>query len=296
MRQHGSTLALTLALAALSACAPKDQAKDQAAATDSAANATAAPTEPAVITVHAADFKFEGPDTIPAGMVTFHLINDGTTFHHLQMVRLDSAKTFADLQAAISKPGPIPGWVTFVGGPNAPDPKAESNATMNMPAGNYAMLCFVDVPGGVPHVAKGMERSLTVVPSASNVAAPKPDVTLTLSDYSFTTSQPLHAGKQIIEVRNDGPQLHEVELIRLAPGKTDKDVLGWMQKPNGPPPGSGVGGVAGAAPGEVSYFTADLTPGSYMLICFLPDRKDGKAHFEHGMTQEFEVGASLADK
>jgi hypothetical protein len=289
MRQHCSTLAFTIALAAVAACAPKEATKDQAVATDSAATTATAPAEPAVITVHAADFKFEGPDTIPAGMVTFHLINDGTTFHHLQMVRLDSAKTFADLQAAIAKPGPIPGWVTFVGGPNAPDPKSESNATMNMPAGNYAMLCFVDVPGGVPHVAKGMERALTVVPSVSNIAAPKPDVTLTLSDYSFETSQPLHAGRQVIEVRNNGPQLHEVELIRLAPGKTQQEVLAWMQKPNGPPPGSGIGGVAGAAPGEVSYFTADLTPGNYLLICFLPDRKDGKPHFMKGMLKTVTV-------
>ncbi len=291
MRYQGTTLVFALALGAASACAPKDQARDQAASADSTAAVAAvpAPAEPPVVTVHAADFKFEGPDTIPAGMVTFHLINDGTTFHHLQMVRIDSSKTFADLKAAIAKPGPIPGWITFVGGPNAPDPKGESNATMNMPAGNYAMLCFVDVPGGVPHVAKGMERALTVVPSTSTAAAPKPDVTLTLADYSFATSQPLHAGKQTIEVRNSGPQAHEVELIRLAPGKTEKDVLGWMQKPSGPPPGSGVGGVAAAVPGEVSYFTADLAPGNYMLICFLPDRKDGKPHFMKGMVQTISV-------
>lgn len=291
MRRHGTTLALTLAIAAAAACAPKDQpaATADSAATAAAATSAGAPSAPPVVTVHAADFKFDGPDSIPAGMVTFHLINDGTTFHHMQLVRLDSAKTFADLQAAIAKPGPMPAWITFVGGPNAPDPKSESNATMNMPAGNYAMLCFVDVPGGVPHVAKGMERSLTVVPSTMNYAAPKPDVTLTLSDYSFETSVPLKAGPQTIEVRNNGPQLHEVELIRLAPGKKEKDVLAWMQKPNGPPPGSGIGGVAGAAPGEVSYFTADLTPGDYMLICFLPDRKDGKPHFMKGMVKTVTV-------
>jgi hypothetical protein len=27
------------------------------------------------------------------------------------------------------------------------------------------------------------------------------------------------------------------------------------------------------------------------MICFLPDGKDGKPHHEHGMIQEFEVGA-----
>ena len=290
MYRQGSSVLVTLAMLSVVACAPKEKAPAAADSTAAAAPAAAAPAAPATITFHAADFRFEGPDSIPAGMVTFDLINDGTTFHHMQLVRLDSAKTFADLQAAIAKRGPIPGWVTFIGGPNAADPHSQSNATMNMPAGNYAMLCFVDVPGGVPHVAKGMERSLTVVPSSAPVAAaPTPDVTMTLADYNFSLSQPLKAGKQVIEVKNNGPQVHEVEIIKLAPGKTQEQVLAWMQKPNGPPPGSGIGGIAGAAPGEVSYFTADLTPGDYMLICFLPDRKDGKPHFMKGMIQTVKV-------
>jgi hypothetical protein len=37
------------------------------------------------------------------------------------------------------------------------------------------------------------------------------------------------------------------------------------------------------------YFTADLTPGNYVLLCFVPDAKDGKAHMEHGMVKEFKV-------
>jgi hypothetical protein len=37
------------------------------------------------------------------------------------------------------------------------------------------------------------------------------------------------------------------------------------------------------------YFSADFVPGSYALICFLPDVKDGKPHFVHGMVQQIEV-------
>jgi hypothetical protein len=33
----------------------------------------------------------------------------------------------------------------------------------------------------------------------------------------------------------------------------------------------------------------NFTPGHYALICFVPDAKDGKAHFMHGMTQDFDV-------
>jgi len=36
-------------------------------------------------------------------------------------------------------------------------------------------------------------------------------------------------------------------------------------------------------------FPVDLTPGTYALLCFAPDAKDGKAHTEHGMITQFEV-------
>src|SRR5512141_3023219 len=131
MYRQGSSVLVTLAMLSVAACAPKEKAPAAADTTAAAAPAAAAPAAPATLTFHAADFKFEGPDSIPAGMVTFDLINDGATFHHMQIVRLDSAKTSANHQAAIPKPRPIPGWVTFIGGPNARDPHSKSNATMN---------------------------------------------------------------------------------------------------------------------------------------------------------------------
>ena len=46
-------------------------------------------------------------------------------------------------------------------------------------------------------------------------------------------------------------------------------------------------------PGKL-YSTGSSTV--MMLICFLPDRKDGKQHFQHGMIQEFEVGGAIATR
>src|SRR5207237_787430 len=155
---------------------------------------------------------------------TFHLVNDGPSIHHAQIVRLDSGKTVADLGAAMKNPGPPPAWAVFVGGPNAPDPSASSDAAFNLTPGDYAVLCLVDIPDHVPHFAKGMVHPLTVV-AASGPAAPEPtaDATVTLSDYSFAVKAPLTAGKHTVKVTNNGPQLHELELIRLEPGKTVKD-------------------------------------------------------------------------
>ncbi len=288
MYRHVIPSLLALTVLGATGCSTKEPA---VARPDSAAVAApAVAVGPNVVTVHASDFKFDAPDTIPAGMTTFRLMNDGPGLHHMQIVRLDSARTFAEFQQALGKQGPPPKWVVMVGGPNAPEPRTESNATLDMPAGNYVMLCFVDIPGGVPHFAKGMVKPITVTPSsAPAVAAPTPDVTMTLADYSFTLSKPLAAGKQWIEVKNAGPQAHEVELIRLAPGKTSKDMLAWMQKMDGPPPGSAVGGVAGTVPGSSLYFSADITAGDYLLVCFVRDMKDGKPHFMKGMIQQLTV-------
>jgi hypothetical protein len=60
-------------------------------------------------------------------------------------------------------------------------------------------------------------------------------------------------------------------------------------KPVGPAPGTIHGGLSGIMPGAHSFIEVDLPPGDYGLLCFLPDAKDGKPHFEHGMAQQAKV-------
>ncbi len=241
-----------------------------------------------VITIHGMDFSYDAPATIPAGMTTVNFVNDGPSLHQAQIVRLDSSKTISDLKAALGQPGPLPGWLVELGGPNAVDPGLTANATLNLSPGNYALLCVVNVPGGIPHFVKGMVQPLTVTAAGSSsqtAAVPVADETVTMDNYAFTLSGPLTAGVHTFKVLNTDEQPHEVELIRLAPGKTAADMLAWLRAPNGPPPRQALGGVAIISPtvGEVVYFTATLTSGNYMLLCFVPDAADGRPHFAHGM-------------
>lgn len=283
--QKGSILLAAAALVAIGCTAEKKAASDST----SGQVAQAGSSTPAVVTVHARDYAFDAPNQIPAGVTTFHLVNDGPGLHHMQLVRLDSGKTFADLEQALKKPGAPPGWIVFVGGPNAPDPHGESNATLDLKPGTYALLCMVDMPGGVPHFAKGMVHPLTVTADSSAAVAPAADVDIALQDYSFQLSKPLTAGTHVIALTNSSSQAHEVELVKLAPGKTVQDMLTWISKMQGPPPGSAVGGGAAIAPGEREQFKANLEPGNYALICFIPDIKDGKPHFVHGMVKDITI-------
>jgi hypothetical protein len=247
------------------------------------------------VTVTASDYALEMPDTLPEGAVTLRLVNQGKEFHHVWLARIEGGHSVDDVLAALKTRQPLPAWIKDAGGPNAPRPEGgENSATVMLEPGSYIVACLIPSRDGVPHLMKGMVRALTVVRSARPAPAPEADVLMTLRDYNFFFSRPLSAGRHVIEVRNEGTQWHEFELVQLAPGKSAHDVIEFVERGVGTPAGLPIGGVSPLMPGGVSYFHTELQAGRYALICFLPDRRDGKAHFEHGMTQEFEVGEALA--
>mgnify|MGYP003575483752 CR=1 FL=1 len=92
-------------------------------------------------------------------------------------------------------------------------------------------------------------------------------------------------------MKNAAKQGHEIVIMRLAPGRNAADVLAWMEKMDGPPPGMPIGGTTPMAQGEENIITLDFTPGEYALLCFVPDAKDGKPHFVHGMATEITIAA-----
>jgi uncharacterized cupredoxin-like copper-binding protein len=140
---------------------------------------------------------------------------------------------------------------------------------------------------------KGMVGEFTVVPEKSGNAEPTADVTLHTTDYTFTIDKPLTAGHRMVKVINDAAQTHEVVIAELAPGKTIADVGNWIEKGlmKGPPPGKPIGGISGLDKGRSGIIPLDLKAGKYGMICFVPDAKDGKSHFIHGMSKEFTVAA-----
>lgn len=280
-----SLIGLALIAGALVACRPDRPAPDAAATAPKPAPSIAS------YTFTATEYTFAGPAQIPAGTAAIKLVNQGKEPHHLTLLRIDQGKTFEDVQAALKQPGPPPTWVHPVGGPNGVDPGLSSNATLTLTPGLYVALCFIPSPDGTPHMAKGMVNKIEVTPATEMAAAePTPNAVIKLTDYAFDISAPLKAGAQTIRVENVGPQLHEVVIARLAPGKKVGDIMAWIAGgEKTPPPASFLGGASPMQPGEHNTFTANLESGEYVLICFVPDSKDGKEHFQHGMTKQLTV-------
>lgn len=252
----------------------------------------AAATTANVVTIGAGDFNFQAPDTIPAGLTTLKLMNHGQEVHQVVLMRIDSGKTMADIQAMMSNPNaPIPGWLEFPLGAGGIVPGDSANSTATLGAGHYVLICFLPSPDGTPHAAKGMVRPIEVAASAG-APAPEPasDLTITMKDYTWDVSAPLTAGRHVIRVENAGPQLHEIQIMQLAPGKSAKDLQSWMMGGmKGPPPAMPVGGYAGLGMGLHGFFTMTFAPGKYVFLCYVPDKADNKPHLMHGMIKEVTV-------
>ncbi|MBI3803694.1 MAG: hypothetical protein HY282_08015 [Nitrospirae bacterium] len=253
-----------------------------------AANAKGEPAE-SVVTLNAMDYSYKGPDRIKGGVVKVEINNGGKELHHAQLIQLLDGKTFDDfvgLKPALS--GPLPRWAKFVGGPNGAIPGEKATAVMNLEPGNYVVACLIPDAKGVPHLALGMMKPLTVTAAETKKAEPKADVTITVADFRFVPSQPLTAGKHTIKVVNNGTMPHELLLVRMAPGKKVADFGAFEADRSAPPPGKPIGGIVGVQNGMHTYFETDLAPGNYGLICFFPDEK-GEPHFKRGMTLDFTV-------
>ena len=284
-------LSKALMLAAAVGCAADEVPPSTAA--DSATNAPAVAgtiTGANVVTIRARDFAFEGPTEIPAGLTTFRLANAGPDIHHAQIIKLDEGKTGADFAAAIKAGGPPPSWAQVAGGPNVPLPGHESNATSVLAPGNYALVCFVDTPDKVPHMLKGMVHNFRVVAASTPVAPdPTPTTTIDMKDFAFDLPINLAAGAHTFRVVNSGAQPHEVQLFKMMPGKTMRDLQAWAHSLAGPPPAAPIGGVVALPPTGHAFFTASLDAGDYVLFCFFPDPATKKLHFDLGMMKTVKV-------
>jgi hypothetical protein len=272
---------------ALIACGKTDTAADAVA--DSTAVA-AAPAAPNVVEISAGDYFYTMADTLLSGATTFRLTTNGQEMHHVQLVRVPDDKGIDELMGAMQGGGPAPEWAEFVGGPNAPTPMSgTSSVTLDLQPGKYIALCVIPSPDGAPHVAKGMSKTLVVTQNPAAAALPAATITMSLTDYDFALSAPLTAGSHVMQVTNNAEQEHEVFIAKLAPGATAAQLLSWIEKPNGPPPGEAMGGTVGMDKGMSNLVHLDLTPGEYALLCFIPDAKDGKPHFVHGMMKQISV-------
>ena len=257
-------------------------ASPSAASTTSSAMNTS--TVPGEVTIVATDSGYDAPASIPSGVTTFRLINRGTTFHWAQLAKIPADHSIAELEAGTTQgPNPIPSWLLLVGGPNTVDPGDSSTATLNLDPGQYAVVLFNPS-------AKNLVKPFQVTSNKTSATEPAADMTIKTVDYGYEFATPVKSGKHTVRVENVGPQAHEVVLVQLLPGKTVQEYIEWEKGgEKGAAPGKSYGGLTALSKGLHGYFTTDLTPGNYLVLCYVPDARDGKPHYLHGMYRGFSV-------
>jgi len=226
---------------------------------------------------------------VSTAIVTFVMQNEGAEPHHTQLVRLNDDVTMEAFGGALMQ-GPEAAFplVSFTGGPGTADPGGTSQATMNLTAGQYMMLCFIETAEGVPHVALGMIRPFQVAPPPSPAQTPQADSTVTMRDFSFD-SPSIQAGQRTLRVVNEGPQIHEMAVIRAA-APLPEVVAALMNLDEEPSfPIESYGGLQAIDAGKFAWVTMDFTPGTYVFICFIPDPATGLPHAALGMVDAFVV-------
>jgi uncharacterized cupredoxin-like copper-binding protein len=114
---------------------------------------------------------------------------------------------------------------------------------------------------------------------------------VTATDHHFTMSATTVAeGMVPIELVNDGESPHHVLVVRLDDGQTMDDYLAAFE--GGEEAANELvthaGGVNAVDAGTSGIGYADLAPGTYVVLCFLPG-EEGEAHLVEGMVAELTV-------
>ncbi len=283
MNRNIRLLTIGILLAAmLMACAP------QATATPESHNHASIPE----VSITAQDLSFAVPPQVQAGLVTIKFQNQGKGNHHAQLARLNDGVTLEQLQGAIQQsPNALFGMVSMEGGPGVTPPGRGLEVMVDLTPGQYIVFDVLSGEDGTPNVAKGMLAPFEVTKSdqPATAEALDPDVTVQMKDFLFEMPEQVAAGEQIWEIKNLGPLPHEISLVKLADGKTPEDVAAWFHSHQGPPPFQGVGGFQGIATGKSGWLKLNLTPGTYVATCVIPEQHSGKTHLELGMIKTFTV-------
>jgi hypothetical protein len=129
----------------------------------------------------------------------------------------------------------------------------------------------------------------TSTASAEAASAAPATVTVTAKDFAFEAPAQISAGTVSMQLRNDGKEIHQAQLVKLDKGKTGADLLAALKQHGAPPAWMKfVGGPNAAAPGHDVIATTVLEPGQYAYLCLIPS-PDGVMHAAKGMVQTFEV-------
>lgn len=260
--------------------------------------------ESEIVKVTASDYAFDAPDEIPSGWTRIHFKNEGEEPHLLMFSRLPEGKTVDNYLSEAGVPfnktwyqlrnGEItpqqfgetlgremPAWffeVQFSGGVGLVMPDSVSEATVNLPPGNYAIECYARTEDGEIHFMEGMVRPLKVTEVNSGNQPPNEDLLVTITSDQMNVEGDLAPGKHIVKVLvvEEPPAQafgQNVHIVYLEPEANLEEVVRWFNyyTPTGlrspsPDQATFIGGMHILPVNRAGFFRVDLQPGRYLFV------------------------------
>ncbi len=160
--------------------------------------------------------------------ITFQ--NGGTEYHMMAVLSLKKGVTVAQVkEAAVSsdrlgvrhdrgRPREVSGT------PDLLSPGAETTVITKLPAGHYAIACFIPAPDGAPHVAHGMVKIFDVGTAKSSLTPPTDGlVAVTVADDAITLPTAGMPGHGWAKVTNNASEPRSLSIARYATSTTTFD-------------------------------------------------------------------------
>ncbi|GAA3576213.1 hypothetical protein [Snuella lapsa] len=318
MKNRASSLVVLLIFIFLLNC--KSDKKGSAEKETSTEQVETAKSIDKLVRVTTKSMEFICSDTISSGWNTFQYQNQSNETHFILIEKYPPGKTIDTMETVVvpiftkgmdlinaGKPdegfaafGALPKWfseIKFLGGVGLTGPGQTSESTIKLDPGHYILECYVKMPNGKFHSSMGMAKAIFANDSDSGNIPPETNVEITISSTEgINYGNEIKKGKNTFSVYFKDQVVHEnfvghdVNLAKLD-GNTNIDALGaWMNwaDPKGliTPAPSGVtflGGVNESPQGHTSYFTVNLTPGTYAFISEVPNAS------KKGMLKTFTV-------
>jgi hypothetical protein len=237
---------------------------------------------------------FDVPKSIKGGLVEVKLTNKGKAPHSAQFALVKDGHTVDEALKVIQGNSPkTPDWLRAEGGVGSTLPGQTGTATLNLPAGTYALTEL-----GGPGQAGPLASASLEVTSGDDGDLPSTSSTVTAEEkgkdkYAWNISG-LKAGNDQITFNAKGKEaLHLIAAVRIKDGENPS--LAEIKKSfasQKPPSFADLNTFTQSAvlDGGLSQTTTlALKKGNYVFFCPLADRDGGKPHFLEGLLQKVSV-------
>jgi len=254
---------------------------------------------PPVVSVHANAYGLRAsPLTVPAGRLAFHVDTDNPDGDSVILLRLTPPATldqvYADFRDLSDEDQQVVARGTRQLGRDARFygladvvPGSPATVTQTLPAGDYYLINGASLQGQSAPLALHVRSASAGPVREAPRAHPRATITMTAAD-TFIAPRTLPADEAIL-VRNQSHSLHVMYMWPVTPGTTDRAVQAWLDAGANTDPGFFRDGPAGGlnllSPGLQATLGHQLPPGTYLILCEVPDPRTGIPHVFTGMHQ-----------